>query len=198
MSAALVAGDATSWMPPGMARIIQVPDKVDALGKLASTLTTAGGAPAAAEGALPVTYVWVVDGASSAKRLDDRRPAFVVQFKDVPGVAPDDFIPVLVKLAPAAGEARLVAALRGRADQGSHRASDWDVFKNLKQDIVRSTTEPMARGTVRIQPAADLPPGEYAIVLRLLNARKKLSGVTLLHNDGEGRAFGIVWDFSIQ
>jgi hypothetical protein len=198
MSVALVAGDATSFLSPGTVRVIQVPDRVEALGKLAPAMASAFSAPPPADPASPMTFVWLVDAPSATRTLADKRPAFVVQFKDVPGVGPDDLIPVLIKLTPAASEARLIAAVRGRADQESRAEAEWDVFKDLKQDVIRTDMQSMARGIARIQPAADLASGEYAVVLRLSNGRRKLSGAVLLHGEGEGRVFGTVWDFSIK
>src|SRR5262245_21697072 len=39
-------------------------------------------------------WAWVVDGSAADRVFADRRPAFVVVFKDVPGVSPDDLAPV--------------------------------------------------------------------------------------------------------
>ena len=198
MSVALVAGDATSYLSPGTVRVIQVADRVDSLGKLAPALTSTVSAQAPADPSAPLTFIWLVDGPTAARALPDKRPAFVIQFKDVPGVGPDDLIPVIIKLTPAASEARLVAALRGRADQPSRADVEWDVFKDLKQDVIRTDLQAMARGIARIQPSADLAPGEYAVALRLSNGRRKLAGAVLLQSEGEGRVFGAVWDFSIR
>ena len=106
------------------------------------------------------TWAWVVDGSAADRAFDDRRPSFVVVFKDVPGVSPDDLAPMLVRLTPAASGGRLVAAARGSADLASRAAADWDLSRDLKQDVVRSGSQLLERGAVKIRPAADLPAGD--------------------------------------
>jgi len=143
------------------------------------------------------TWAWVVDGSAADRVIDDRRPSFVVVFKDVPGVSPDDLAPVLVRLTPAPSGGRLVAAARGSADLGSRAAADWDLSKDLKQDVVRSESQLLERGAVKIHPAADLPAGQYAVVLRP-SSKKKLAGADMLSSSGAGRAFALAWDFAIR
>lgn len=143
------------------------------------------------------TWAWIVDGSAADRVLDDRRPSFVVVFKDVPGVSPDDLAPVLVRLTPAAAGGRLVAAARGSADLASRPAADWDLSKDLKQDVVRSESQLLERGAVKIRAAADLPAGQYAVVLRP-TSKKKLAGADVLSSSGAGRAFALAWDFSIR
>ena len=90
-----------------------------------------------------------------------------------------------------------MGATRGRADEAARPGAEWDLTREWKQDVVRSVVEPVGRGAAKIQPVADLPPGEYAVVLRLLE-RKKLPGATVLSQSGEGRLFGTVWAFSVR
>ena len=143
------------------------------------------------------TWAWVVDGSAADRVFDDRRPSFIVVFKDVPGVSPDDLAPMLVRLTPAASGGRLVASARGSADLASRAAADWDLSKDLKQDVVRSENQLLDRGAVKIRPAADLPAGQYAVVLRP-SSKKKLAGATVLSSSGEGHAFALAWDFTIR
>lgn len=143
-------------------------------------------------------WTWVVDGSAADRVFDNRRPSFVVVFKDVPGVSPDDLAPVLVRLTPVVSGGRLVAAARGSADLASRAAADWDLSKDLKQDVVRSESQPLERGAVKIRPAADLPAGQYAVVLRPSSSKKKLAGATVLSSSGEGHAFALAWDFAVK
>ena len=143
------------------------------------------------------TWTWLVDGIAADRVIDDRRPAFVVVFKDVPGVSADDLAPVLVRVAPASSGGRLVASARGSADLASRAAADWDLSKDLKQDTVRSENQLLERGAVRLRPAGDLPPGQYAVVLRP-SSKKKVSGAAVLSASGEGRALALAWDFAIK
>jgi len=143
------------------------------------------------------TWAWVVDGSAADRVIDDRRPSFVVVFKDVPGLSPDDLTPVLVRLTPAASGGRLVAAARGSEDLASRAAADWDLSKDLKQDVVRSESQLLEPGAVKIRPAADLPAGQYAVVLRP-SSKKKLAGADVLSSSGAGRALALAWDFGIR
>jgi len=141
-------------------------------------------------------WAWVVDGGEADRVLADRRPAFVVVFKDVPGVSPDDLMPALVRLTPSPS-GRLIGAAKGSADLASRSTADWDLSKDLKQDVVRSDSQVLERGAVRIRPAGDLSPGQYAVVLRP-SSKKKLSGAAVLSSSGEGRVLGLAWDFAIR
>jgi hypothetical protein len=143
------------------------------------------------------TWAWVVDGSDADRVFDDRRPSFVVMFKDVPGVSADDLAPMLVRLTPAPSGGRLVAAARGSEDLASRAAADWDLSRDLKQDVVRSESQLLERGAVKIHPAADLPAGQYAVVLRP-SSKKKLAGADVLSSSGAGRAFALAWDFAIR
>ena len=104
---------------------------------------------------------------------------------------------MLVRLRSVASGGRLIATARGSADLASRETADWDLSKDLKQDVVRSESQVLERGAMRIRPASDLPAGQYAIVLRP-SSKKKLAGSTVLSSNGEGRAFALVWDFAIR
>jgi hypothetical protein len=90
-----------------------------------------------------------------------------------------------------------VATIRSRGDRATDREMSWNVTHDLKQNVQRVTRETIERGAVRIQPAADLPPGEYAIVLRPRDGWR-LAGASVLSAAGEGRLFHWIWDFSIR
>ena len=197
MSVVMTVGDVSTPVAPRILRIIQIGDKADSLTKIAPVVPATGAASGRAGDASPVTFVWVADEASARRVITDRRPSFLAVFKDVPGVNPEDLAPVLVRLTPAASGVRLIAALRGRADQASRTDPDWDVVRDLKQDIVRTDLQKLDRGDMRITPVADLPPGEYAVVLRLASKRK-VAGSAVLGSDGEGRVFSVAWDFAIR
>jgi len=143
------------------------------------------------------TWAWVIDGSAADRVIDDRRPSFVVMYKDLPGVSPDDLAPMLVRLTPAPSGGRLVAAARGSEDLASRAAADWDLSRDLKQDVVRSESQLLERGAVKIHPAADLPAGQYAVVLRP-SSKKKLAGADVLSSSGAGHAFALAWDFAIR
>jgi hypothetical protein len=62
---------------------------------------------------------------------------------------------------------------------------------------VKAKVEVIEPGAARIQPSADLPPGEYAVAVRFTGNRK-LAGSSVLSTSGAGRLFGAVWTFSIK
>jgi hypothetical protein len=175
-----------------VSRMLERPKSVEEFVKAA----TADGSGAAATGSTQVTYVWAID-AGSGRFVNEPRPTFAVQYKDIPGVSPDDLTPVIVRLLPTASGARFVGAVRGRADEAARPGAEWDVTKQWKQEIVRSKVETVGRGAARITPTDDLKPGDYAVVFRL-KERKKLPGATVLSQTGEGRLFAAVWPFIVK
>ena len=170
ISVALTGSSGSSWLKPHSSRVI----RRDAQ-----------------------TWAWILSDSAADETLDDRRPAFVVLLKDVIGVNPDELTPMIVRLTPAAEGGRLIAASRGAADLAASTAPTWDPSKDLKQDVVRASIEVVQPGAVRIQPAADLASGQYAIVLRPA-AKRKLSGATVPSTSGEGRLLALAWDFAIR
>jgi hypothetical protein len=144
-----------------------------------------------------VAFVWTVADASAARTIDNHRPTFFVLFKEVPGVRPDDLTPVLLKLTPAPTNQRVVALVRARADQPRQTEAAWNVSKDLRQDTVKAKVEIIEPGAARIQPSADLPPGEYAIAVRF-SGNRRLAGSSVLSTSGAGRIFSAVWTFAIK
>lgn len=197
MSVVMTVGDVSTPLERSTLRVIQISEKADSLAKIAPVVPATGSGAGRAGDASAVTFVWVADEAAASRVVTDRRPSFLAVFKDLPGLNPEDLAPVLVRLTPAASGVRLVAALRGRADQASRTDPDWDVVRDLKQDIIRTDVQKVDRGNVRITPVADLPPGEYAVVLRLASKRK-VAGSALLGSEGEGRVFSVAWDFAVR
>lgn len=194
MSVSLQSGPSTSWL--GVHHTSRITTSASGkIGPLASLASAQDAGAAAGSGSAMVTYIWRLDGAAADREVGDQRPSFVVQFKDVPGASPDTLTPALVRLA-AGADTRVVAAIRGRADQVAQGDSDWDTSKDLVQDVVKTNAEPLDRGVVKLTPVSDLAPGQYAIVLRPA-PKRKLAGSDVLSATGEGRVFGVLWDFSI-
>ena len=180
ISVSMTSGAIGTALSPSILRVIQMPEKVDSLVKAAAVVpqsaSDAGAGPDA-------TFVWTADGVAASRTVSERRPTFTATFRDLRGLNPDDFAPVIVRVTPATSGVRLVAALRGRADEASRTEADWDVVHDLKQDIIRTDVQRIDRGAMRITPVGDLPPGQYAIVMRLATKRK-VAGAMLLGADG--------------
>ena len=188
------AGGAT-FLPSSSARVSRMLERLDSIPEFAKTVAGEGSGTAAS-GSTPITYVWTIDP-TVRRMVDEVRPTFAVQYKDIPGVSPDDLIPVIVRLPLTGSNGRFVGAARGRADEAARPGAEWDLTREWKQDVVRSTVEEIGRGAARIKPSSDLAPGDYAVVLRL-RERKKLPGATVLSQAGEGRLFAAVWAFTVR
>ena len=196
MSVAVVRGNTMTFLDSDEARLRIAPARSDSFRTLAATLPKED-APPTAKDAAPVTYVWTVDGATSETVFAEKRPSLVLIYKDARDLDPSDLTPVLVRLTPTISAVRVVSFIRGRADQASRTAADWDVIKDLKQDVVRATVALPEPGAAQLTPLGDLEPGEYAVVLRP-NGKKKLSGAAVLAIGPESRAFTAAWTFSIK
>jgi hypothetical protein len=195
MTVAWHADSGTTWLESSDARLAQLSERGDSVRAIAAVLP-AEFLPPIDAGATQVAYVWAIEAAAVEKVVEEKRPVFIVQYKDVPGVSPDDLAPALVRLTASPAGHRVVAMARGRADEVSRTTPEWDVVRDLRQDVVRSTVQVVERGTARLQPNDDLAPGEYAVVIR--PARKRLAGATVLSTTGEGRLFATAWAFTVK
>lgn len=196
MSVAVVRGNTMTFLDSSEARLRIAPAKSDSFRALAASLPKED-SPVAGKGIDPVIYAWTVDGAASETVVAEKRPPLLVMYKSARELAPADLTPMIVKLTPSISSVRIIGFVRGRADQASRTVADWDVIKDLKQDIIRATVALPEPGAAQITPAADLEPGEYAVVLRP-NGTKKLSGAGVLAIGPESRLFTAAWTFSIK
>jgi len=196
MSVAVVRGNTMTFLDSSEARLRIAPVKSDSFRTLAATLPKED-APVAGKGVDPVIYAWTVDGAAAETLVPEKRPSLLVMFKSARELTPADLTPLIVKLTPTISSVRIVGFVRGRADQASRTDADWDVIKDLKQDVVRATVALPEPGAAQITPENDLAPGEYAVVLRP-NGKKKLSGASVLAIGPESRVFTAAWTFSIK
>ena len=143
-----------------------------------------------------VTWVWVTSA-------DEQGPAigagssFFVEYRQVRGLDPPDWIPGIVKLS-AAGAWRLVTAIPGRADAASREVADWPIRRDMVEVSMPVNVVGSGPGLMQMTLKAPLGPGDYAVVLRpafdrLYRGRYLVGGFA-----GEGLAFGAVWRFRIQ
>lgn len=196
MSVVVQSAAVPSWLTPRPTRVVRLVETRDSVATLAALMPSTE-PPLSSSGSTRVTYVWILEGRTAGRVLEDRRPVFAVVFKDIPGVSPDDVAPALVRLAATAWGVRVAAAARGRADQASRAEADWDVAREIRQDVIRVEATEAGRGALRLQPVDNLPPGDYAVVLRP-NGRKRLAGTVVLSPEGEGRLFGVAFEFAIK
>jgi hypothetical protein len=187
--------DGATWLTSTEAKVAQLAQRPNTLKAMAAELPAELHAPIAA-GSSQVSYVWTIPADAVTRTVDEKRPAFLIDVKGVPKLNPDDLTPALVRLTAAPSGVRLVAMARGRADEISRTTPEWEVMRDLRQDVVRATVEVLERGLARLQPVADLEPGDYAVVVR--PPRTRLAGATVLSRDGEGRLFSAVWAFAVR
>ncbi len=196
MTASVVDAGKTVTLTPAVTRIGRMAERADSARDAAMAMPVGASTPLPTPPASLITYLWLTDDVKTAKVVT--APAsFTIQFRDVPGVSADDFEPVLVSLATTPPGARVIRVIRGRVDQAARREVDWDVVRDLKQDVVKATVQTVEPGVAKLTPAAPLAPGEYAIVLRPIGARK-FSGASILSAAGDGRVLGTAWVFVVR
>ena len=195
ITVAWAADNQATWLSSRLARVGQLSDRSDSVRAIAAALPGELHAPMDA-GPTQVAYVWVLDEAAAPASIDQRRPVFVVDFKQTAGVPPDDLMPALVRLVPDAKGRRVVGMVRGRADEIARTTAGWEVMRDFRQETVKAEVTIVEPGAARITPAADLLPGEYAVVVR--PPRKRLTGAIVLSEAGEGRLFRTAWPFAIR
>ena len=144
-----------------------------------------------------VTYVWGVPGPASGNVLQSSKPSFTLDFSRALGIAPDDYEPAIVKLTPAQNTCRVVGATQGKADVRSSPAADWQMYSHFLEERVASTPQKLGPGKYKIAANAELPPGEYGIVLRPVSKEKKFSGGDVARAQGDGLMFDAIWTFQI-
>jgi hypothetical protein len=196
MSAVEESGGKSIPLVAVTARTVQVAERADSPRAAAMALPIGSPAPLPAGDASLVTYLWLIDLPKDARVLGPT-PTFTVQFRDAPGISPDDFAPALVSLAVTPSGARVMSVLRGRRDQATRATGDWDVARDLHQDVVKVTVDRAERGVATITPAAALAPGEYALVMRP-TGNKKFAGTSVLSPAADGRVFGLAWVFVVK
>lgn len=144
-----------------------------------------------------VTYVWGVPGPASTNVLRSVAPTFSVDFSRTPGVNPDDFEPVIVKLTPAQNTCRIVGATQGKADASASAAADWQVYSHYLEEPVTTTPQKLGPGKYKLA-TRELAPGEYGLVLRPIAKTKKFSGGDVARAQGDGLMFDAIWTFQIS
>ena len=147
-----------------------------------------------------VTYLWAVQGASSATRANSNQPRFSVDFAGWMYVALANFEPVIVKLTPTPPPNvwRLVGASQGKEDAYSSSSVDWQAFSNFVQDPAPTQVKKISPGIFEISATIPLEAGEYGIVLRPISKTMKFAGADVARNQGNGKVFNSVWTFEVK
>jgi hypothetical protein len=146
-----------------------------------------------------VTYVWALNGGSSSANVAGTTPSFVVNFAGLPGVNPDQFEPVIVKLSlTPQSNFRLVGATEAATAAEESTQADWPIYSSFVEDRVAAKVEKLAAGHAKLTPTAAIGPGEYAVALRPIDKAHKFSGEEVGKNQAEGLLFNYAWAFSVK
>jgi hypothetical protein len=166
----------------------------------ATTLEQAGGIFSGALGRRKptVTYVWAVLNPASSNVVQTTTPTFAVDVSNPPGVDPDQFAPVIVKLTPAQNTCRIVGASRGKEDTRASAAADWEVYSSFLEERVGANSQKKGEGEYQISPKDPLLPGEHAVVLRPTSKSMKFFGGDVARDQGNGLVFDSVWSFQVS
>jgi hypothetical protein len=187
----------TSWLAARLGRIVPVATQANSVAEILPAEIDVGlrGATPLTDTSADVAWVWIVEG--SPTMLAGPRPSFFVSFGDARGVKVDDLAPAIVRLRPIQDPYRVLAMARGRADAAGRSDLDWTVARDLKQDTMKVAMDAGAAGMVTVRLSAPLAPGDYAVVLRPLSARK-YAGRDVLGAEGIGQILAAAWPFTIR
>jgi hypothetical protein len=144
-----------------------------------------------------MTYVWGVPNIASKTVLQTTSPSFTVDYANVMGANPDDFVPAIVKLTPAQNSFRIVGATQGKEDATSNSTADWEIYSSFLEDRVPVNAQKTTTGSYKLAATSPLAPGEYAVVLRPVSKSKKFSGGDVARGQGDGLMFDSAFSFKI-
>jgi hypothetical protein len=145
------------------------------------------------------TAVWALLGSSSTRELR-AGTAFEIDFANVPGVDPSRYRPAIVQLVPTTDNFRLVGAAKTGGGDAAAAPRGSIIEEPVAADLVR-----LDRGRYRVALGGDVPPGEYALVLRPIqqhmrerrrNADSSLG--ELMGANATSQIIYLTWDFSVE
>jgi hypothetical protein len=146
-----------------------------------------------------VTYVWALNGGNAASAVSGSSPSFEVNYAGLPGVNPEEFLPVIVKLVPTPqANFRLVGATEAASSAEQSTQRNWPVYSSFVEEHIDAQVSKISSGRAQLKPAAALAPGEYAIALRPVDKSHKFSGEEIEKNQAEGLLFNYAWSFSVN
>lgn len=135
-------------------------------------------------------HTWALPGRTSSFSMPTASPKFEIEFADIPGVDPDAYEPVLVKLIQTKDNWRLVSSSKDKFDKHGN-----DTRSVKTEDKTPLNINVLGRGHLEVSPAAALGPGEYGLVLHSKKSVKELAGTPANNTEA---IFSSVWDFSVK
>jgi hypothetical protein len=136
------------------------------------------------------TIVFAVAGQPSQAVLQSREPTFEVVYQDIPGVNPDDYEAVLVRLIATKDNYRIFSAVKIKDGK---KISPRPLVEQVPTRVTK-----VGRGHVQIAAAGPLEAGEYGLLLLPVETPHKSSGQdgTLFSQNEESISL-LIWDFSV-
>lgn len=136
-----------------------------------------------------VTYIWALPGRRAAFVLPTHGANFEIEFGEIPGIDPEIYEPVIVKLIQTSDNWRLVETSKDKFDKHGN-----DTRSSKTEDKTPLKITPVGRGRIQIASATELAPGEYGLVLHPKKDQKEFAGVPSANIEA---LFYSVWDFSV-
>ena len=140
------------------------------------------------------TYVWGLPGRKSPREFTNLTPMFQLNYGDIPGVDPDAFEPVIIKLFQTKDNYRLVGATQMKMNTRTMMSGGGpENGKWISEERWPTRIDKEERGFYILHVDQPLEPGEYAVVLRPVKGYK----ATPSGFGGGAQVFYSVWDFSV-
>lgn len=141
------------------------------------------------------TYIYGLAGPNATTVVPQGALSLRVHYSDVPGADPDQFQPVLIRVSRTNTNWRIIGAQKTKRNN-FHRADRVDFI--FLEDSVPAQLTRIGRGLFDVRPNSSLPAGEYAVVIRPISGKYKISPQSIMQHAGEGVLIGMAWDFSVQ
>lgn len=134
------------------------------------------------------TVVFAVAGHAAQAMVYSAQPTFEVVYEDIPGVNPDSYEPVLVRLLATSDNYRIFSAVKLKDGK--------QVTPRPLVEQVQAQVQKLGRGHAQVTAARPLEAGEYGLLL--LPVENQASGQNeALFTSSEESVSLLVWDFSI-
>lgn len=136
------------------------------------------------------TIVFAVSGQAAPLVLQSREPTFEVVYRDIPGVNPDDYEPVLVRLIATKDNYRIFSAVKIKDGKKV-------TTRPLVEQVLTRVTK-LSRGHAQVAAAGPLEAGEYGLLLLPAATPQKASGQDgVVFSQSDETISLLVWDFSV-
>ena len=141
-----------------------------------------------------LTYVYALDGRESPNPCSRDVSKFELNYAELRGAEPGDFEPAIIKLTATPKEWRMVGAMKARKSE-FNESTPREI--TIIEDRIPAALKKLSRGHQELTLEKKLEPGDYAIVLRPADARKKFLLPDFEQEQGEAAVLRWLWDFRV-